>query len=120
MLNILPPIIVTITQFPIIMERSDSRLSFAAVLLCIILVVFFKDRVKKYLLSPSTLSVSIIFVLIGYMGNTLGDQFLLIGLTTIAASIISMPFYMWHKQANKENERIKRLEEIKELVDNNE
>lgn len=120
LINVLAPLIVTATQLPMIVSRPDTRWSFAAVLLLILGFVFLKDQIRKHLLSPSTLSLSIFFVFVGYAGNALGDQFLLIGMTTIAASLVAAPFYMWYKYEKRDDERLKRINELKEIIGDNE
>lgn len=118
--NLIPPVAVCIWQFPIIVSRTDSTISFAAMLLIVLFLAFAKDEVKKHITSPTVFTLSVVFVILGYIGMSLGEQFLIIGLTTITSSVISTPLYMWSKNETTENKQIQLLDAIKGLVNKDE
>jgi hypothetical protein len=89
-------------------------------LLIVLFLAFAKDEVKKHITSPTVFTLSVVFVILGYIGMTLGEQFLIIGLTTVASSVISTPLYMWSKNEKEGNKQIELLNTLKGLVSKDE
>lgn len=118
--NLLPPLGVCIWQFPIIISRTESTISFAAMLIIVLFLAFAKDEVKQYITSPTVFTLSVVFLILGYIGMTLGEQFLIIGLTTVTSSVISTPLYMWSKNEKEGNKQIDLLNTLKGLVSKDE
>lgn len=97
----IPPVIVLIYNYPIMVSRPDKAISMVALVVGVILLLIFKDGVKKFLKTPGYLKFSIIILIISLLASTLGDQLTLISMTATISGVCALPLNIWYDYLTK-------------------
>lgn len=97
----IPPIVVLICNYPIMVSRPDTAISMVALIVAVILLLIFKDAVARFLKTPGYLKFSVIILIISILASNLGDQLLLISLTATISGVCALPLNIWYNYLTK-------------------
>ncbi len=100
---------------PLIIHRWDKCLSFAGIVVAIILFVAFKDAAKRFLSTPTLLKTSIICVIISLIATTLGEDLLILSTCALVGALLSLPFVIWYNVEIRPPTNKEVMEQFKEL-----
>ena len=100
---------------PLIVQRWDKCLSFAGIVVAIIIFVAFKDAAKRFLSTPTLLKTSIICVIISLLAVSLGQDLLILSACALAGALLSLPFVIWYNMEIRPPTNKEVMEQFKEL-----
>lgn len=114
-LQIVPVLIALGFCGPAIISRWDKTLSVAAIVAIIIIILIFKDATKRFISTPSAFKFSIAILIFVLIAMSLGEQLLIISVSSVISGIICLPLNMWY------NYLVRPLtsEEMKTIMENN-
>lgn len=97
----IPPVVVLILNYPVIVSRADRVVSIAALLVAIILTLIFKDAVKRFFQTPGYLKFSIVILILSLISLSLGDQMFKLSLTATISGLCALPLNIWYNYLTK-------------------
>lgn len=100
---------------PLIIHRWDKCLSFAGIVVAIILFFAFRDAAKRFLSTPTLFKTSLISVIISLIAVTLGEDLLILSTCALAGGILSLPFTIWYNIEIRPPTNKDVMEQFKEL-----
>ena len=96
-----PPVVVLLLNAPVFIQRTDKAISAAAILVCIICALIFKDATKKIFQTPSAFKTCVVVFLFSLISVSLGELLLQISATALVSGACGVPLNMWY---NKETQ----------------
>lgn len=97
----IPPVVVLIVNYPVIVSRADKIISVAALVVAIILMLIFKDAVKRFFQTPGYLKFSIVILVLSLISLSLGEQMFQISLTATISGLCALPLNIYYNYLTK-------------------
>lgn len=97
----IPPVVVLIVNYPVIVSRADKIISVAALVVAIILMLIFKDAVKRFFQTPGYLKFSIVILVLSLISLSLGEQMFKISLTATISGLCALPLNIYYNYLTK-------------------
>lgn len=100
---------------PLIIHRWDKCVSFAGIVVAIIIFVAFKDAAKRFLSTPTLLKTSIVCVVVSLIAVSLGNDLLILSSCALLGALLSLPFVIWYNVEIRPPTNKEVMEQFKEL-----
>lgn len=115
-----PPILVTLLNFDVFVENTGKSIALGGILLALILSLIFKDAVKQFISTPSTVKVSLILFILSFIAVTIGHQVLMISGAALAGGAGGTLLDSIDKNIKKPDKADELLNALKGLVNGDE
>lgn len=116
---LIPVIIGAIYCAPLIVSRWDKCLSFVGIILAFIVIMVFKDAMKRVVTKPTLFVTSIIMVIISAVACSLGEQLLIMSSCALLGGVISLPLAIWYNQEVRPPTNKEVMEQFEKLKGSN-
>lgn len=97
----IPPVVVLILNYPVIVSRADRIISIAALFVTIVLMLIFKDAVKRFFQTPGYLKFSFVILIFSLISLSLGEQMFVLSLTATISGLCALPLNIWYNYLTK-------------------
>ena len=100
---------------PLIIQRWDKCVSFAGIVVIIIVLVAFRDAAKRFLSTPTLFKTSVIALIVSLIAVSLGEDLLILSACAMVGGLISLPFTIWYNMEIRPPTNKEVIEQFKEL-----
>lgn len=114
-----PLVFVLVTRVPYMVSTSGQRISLYALVAILIAFGFFRDKLKKLMSFPRTITIGVIGVVVAWIFLMLGENLLWIFGATALGGILSLPIEIFYDTlTNRERQNSFALQSIAKDIKN--
>ena len=114
-----PPVIVLLVNAPVFIERTDTAISAAAILVAVILALIFRDATRKIFETPSAFKTCLFCFLFSMIAISLGEQIMYISGTALISGVCAIPINMWYNHETRPATTNEILDALEDMVKEN-